>query len=540
MPLWRPAHSQTASAMPHPSRAPRTLDVNDRKPAISNLDDLDGRTAWLYVRESTRAQGKKYGPAAQRERASRFAAAYGLTITETFEDLRSGRSLVHRAQFGRMLAGLPSSDVRVVIVAYASRWARDEFDGFATLKQLHEAAGCLVVADKALLSTEEGRFTELAREIVEAAHYSRELSRNIRDGIAEKLRIRNDVWSHPLLGFKRGGPHATIEPDPEAMPRAVHAYELSAAGWADAAIARQIGESLWRVRGALRSSLYAGRLPDGRSTSFRPPVDPDLWERARLQRTRRAASGHHPRHRVYPLSDRGPAVCDECGRPLKGRARVKARGEIRYYRHDDPCASWPSGEVRVEVLEEQVGQLLDGAKPNRESAARITAALAKPPHGVDHALISHIDRRLRELGIELVTSRRSRREGILAEVDRLQAERAGAVAAVRTAPHVEAEEALDYLNDLGRLWRQTSDTGRRALAASVFSKLGAVQSGDRTLHDRRHAAHAQIVTVEVTEHAERRGLVLALPARLEVVMVGDTGLEPVTSCMSSKCSNQLS
>ena len=44
----------------------------------------------------------------------------------------------------------------------------------------------------------------------------------------------------------------------------------------------------------------------------------------------------------------------------------------------------------------------------------------------------------------------------------------------------------------------------------------------------------------VTEYAERRGLVLALPARLGVVMVGDTGLEPVTSCMSSKCSNQLS
>ena len=58
--------------------------------------------------------------------------------------------------------------------------------------------------------------------------------------------------------------------------------------------------------------------------------------------------------------------------------------------------------------------------------------------------------------------------------------------------------------------------------------------------DRRDPAEGRIVSVQATDYAERRGLVLALPARLEVIMVGDTGLEPVTSCMSSKCSNQLS
>jgi hypothetical protein len=32
----------------------------------------------------------------------------------------------------------------------------------------------------------------------------------------------------------------------------------------------------------------------------------------------------------------------------------------------------------------------------------------------------------------------------------------------------------------------------------------------------------------------------AISADHRVSVVGDTGLEPVTSCMSSKCSNQLS
>ena len=102
-------------------------------------------------------------------------------------------------------------------------------------------------------------------------------------------------------------------------------------------------------------------------------------------------------------------------------------------------------------------------------------------------------------------------------------------AAIMATPVAEdqpsAAEALDSLANLGRLWRETSDVDRRALTQTTLARLGAV--GGR------------IVSVEVTPAAERHGLALALPEML-VAMVGDTGLEPVTSCMSSKCSNQLS
>jgi len=98
---------------------------------------------------------------------------------------------------------------------------------------------------------------------------------------------------------------------------------------------------------------------------------------------------------------------------------------------------------------------------------------------------------------------------------------------------VDPEEALDYLSDLGRLWRNTSGEGRRRLAVATFARLGASEGARPQLHDRRNPAQGRITSVEVTDYAERRGLVLALPARLEVIMVGDTGLEPVTSCMSS-------
>ena len=76
---------------------------------------------------------------------------------------------------------------------------------------------------------------------------------------------------------------------------------------------------------------------------------------------------------------------------------------------------------------------------------------------------------------------------------------------------------------MGALWRETSDEGRRRLALATFERINVVSSPKRASH--------RSVSVEMTEEAERRGLVLALPAYLEVTMVGDTGFEPVTSRM---------
>ena len=178
---------------------------------------------------------------------------------------------------------------------------------------------------------------------------------------------------------------------------------------------------------------------------------------------------------------------------------------MRYYRHDGNCSAWQSAEVRAEQLEEQVAQLLDGARPNRNSAARIRAALQSPPPVVDRFHLARIERELREVALQLIEAHGRSRESLLADIDRLQAERLtvhGQPVARATVPD---DEALDYLNDLGRLWRHTSDEGRRALASSVFARLGATGGDARQLHDRRHPALGRIVSVEATDYAERRG-----------------------------------
>ena len=88
---------------------------------------------------------------------------------------------------------------------------------------------------------------------------------------------------------------------------------------------------------------------------------------------------------------------------------------------------------------------------------------------------------------------------------------------------VNPEDALAWLASLGTLWRDTSDESRRRLALATFERINVISSPTRASH--------RIVSIEMTEEAERRGLVLALSASLEVTMVGDTGFEPVTSRM---------
>jgi hypothetical protein len=393
---------------------------------------------------------------------------------------------------------------------------------------LHDSGAVLLFADERVLSSDDAWET-WARETVEAESYSRRLGRRIREGYAEKVREWTDQGGGLVtVGFRRSGDHKLIEPDPGSMTIARRIWQLAADGLPDRAVAATVGASLWTVRGVLRSPLYEGRLRDGRPTRFATPIDPALIERARVSRQIRTRVGNRVRrNRTYPLSGNGPLVCEACGFSVTGDTRRRRNGDrIRVYRHRDgnACAGWPVRETPSAVLEEQVARLLDRAAPNRESAARIRAALARPVISVDELGLARLDRRLRALASELTAADQSRTgPEILAEIEAVRAERARIVALPIERDRVDPEDALEWLASLGTLWRATSDDGRRRLAVTVFVRLG-VRSG------RERGSH-RIVTVETTREADRRGLTLALPASLEVTMVGDTGFEPVTSRM---------
>ncbi len=440
----------------------------------------------------------------------------------------SGRTIGSTSQFADMLARA-GRDYDILVVGYVSRFTRDLRTAVNARHQLHEAGAALLFADERVLSSDESAWENWARETVEAEAYSRRLARSVHAGYAAKIRDYADQGGGLVpLGFRRVGERKLIEPDPGSMPAANRVWEIAAQGAADGTIAATTGLTLWSVRGVLRSPLYAGRLRDGRSTRFPAPIDAALIERAQAYRRARTRIGNRVRrNRTYPLSGNGPLVCDACGLTAKGDTRGRRNGtKITVYRHRDgpDCAGWPVREVPSELLDAQVGALLDGVAPNRHSAARIRAALRPTIVMPDRLAMARLEARLKTLAAEIVTGAQQRSSAeIVADIERARTEREALTSRPAERDEVDPDEALGWLASLEKLWRETSDEGRRHLAVATFARLGVVSGSKRGSH--------RIVSVEATDEAERRGLVLALPASLEVTMVGDTGFEPVTSRM---------
>jgi DNA invertase Pin-like site-specific DNA recombinase len=495
----------------------------------ASLDELRGRRAAHWGRESTGRQAERFGPAAQRAQRLTAIAAYGMVDTGIeWQVAHSGRTIGSTSQFADMLSRA-GRDYDVLVVGYVSRFTRNLRTAVNARHELHEAGAALLFADERVLSSDEGAWENWARETVEAEAYSRRLARAVHNGYAAKIRDYADQGGGLLpLGFRRVGERKLIEPDPGAMPLATRVYELAAEGRSDGDIAVATGLTLWSVRGVLRSPLYAGRLQDGRATRFQAPIDVAILERAQANRLARTRIGNRVRHnRTYALSGRGPLVCGACGLPAKGDTRGRRNGtKVAVYRHRDgiDCAGWLVREVPTGLLEAQVASLLEGVRPNRESVARIRAALRRPVVLPDRLAIARLEARLKALAAELVASDQRRKSAdIVSDIERVRADREALASRPAERDEVDPNDAIEWLDSLGELWRETSDEGRRHLAVATFARLGVVSGSKRGSH--------RIVSIEATEEAERRGLVLALPASLEVTVVGDTGFEPVTSRM---------
>ena len=403
----------------------------------ASLDEVAGLRAARWLRESSDRQMDRFGPEAQRDQQDRAMERYrlvdsGIGWMVGHSGYRKGRdgvaAIASTAQWQAMLSRA-GTDYEVLLVGYVSRWARDAEIQFTTRRLFHLAGASILFADERLLSSDENAWEQWAREAVEAEAFSRRLGKRIGEGYSAKTRLYADQGGGLVpLGFRRAGDHKLIEPDPETMPRAAAVWTLAAHGVADRTIAAETGLTLWSVRGVLRSPLYAGRLADGRPTRFAAPIDPTLIAQAGEYRRSRTRVGNRlRRNRTYALSGSGPAVCAACSRPLKGDTRTRRDGtKLSVYRHADPghCEGWPVREVPTALLDDQVTALFRGAKPNRESAARIRAVLARPVSGPDRLGMARIEAKLRSLSVELAGSDERRGiDEIVAEIKLLKLER---------------------------------------------------------------------------------------------------------------------
>lgn len=309
-----------------------------------------------------------------------------------------------------------------------------------------------------------------------------------------------------------------LEPIAEELAQVSACFVAAAEGLTDGEVAEKVGLPFYTTRGILTNPIYGGRLRDGTPTRVPAVVEPALWDRVQLQRSRysRRHPGRSTKWRTYALS---MAHCAACGRHLIGQQDR--------YRHNFPCPEWlaaraprprafrnatdgPAKGVSypADAYEAIVRQALGHVSVNAKLASEVVAALQAGDPGPDPSTTARIERD-RETALA-----RYRRDRDSAELDaamrRLDQEEAGARAARPAGP--TPREAAEYLRDLPRLWDEAEGSGRRLLAEALFERIDVLGARKVRLHP--------------SASARAQGWDEAWDGARLVVMVGARGIAP--------------
>ena len=452
-----------------------------------SLEDLRGRRAARWVRESTAGQADNFGPDAQAEQQARAIERWGLLDTgAAWQVAHSGRTIAATGQWAEMLDGA-GRDWDVLVVGYVSRFARDLRTAVNARHDLHARGAVILFADERVLSSDEDEWERWAREAVEAEAYSRRLAKRIREGYAAKRRrLGVPGGSMAPLGAVRRGRAMEVDEDALALVRRV--YQLAVGGRTDREVGAATGLALKHVAEILTNPFYSGRLWSGEPSALGPLVDPATFDhvqalRARYSRRHRGAVTR----RQYGLG--GLLACAACGRRLIGH--------VGRYRHQDACAAFAAAAPRrlqrdgrtvdprvrgesykAEVYEDAIGLALGHVAVSASLRARaVSEAVGRTGPGGPDALLQARTRRERErAALQYARDRDiARLEATMARID---AEAEAAVARPSRVP--TAAEARAYLESLPDLWAKTSDAGRKAIAEAVFERVDVLGASDYT------------------------------------------------------------
>jgi DNA invertase Pin-like site-specific DNA recombinase len=494
-----------------------------------SLDELDGLRAARWIRESTRGQYDTYGPEAQREQQDRAIERWRLANTGIeWQVAHSGRTVGSTSQFREMVARA-GRDYDVLLVGYVSRFTRNLHTAVNARQDLHAAGAAILFCDERVLSSDEDEWEAWARETVEAEAYSRRLGKRIREGYAAKFRRLADPGGRAPLGFRRTAERPqTLEVDPSAIAHAVDLFERYAAGGASIdQLAGEHGMNDRTLNDILKNPIYNGwvmRKGERTPSAWRgaPPVDDNLWASVQALLASRTRGGGRRRTEV-PDPLRGLVRC-VCGSTI--RAAGFMGGKRRRIHSTQPCPDgvakkiWDS-ETWLSPLEAQIR----GLRLDEEVEAAIVATLAKPGAEIVPIDRGRIERRKRELALEVASGRLSDR-AFLAAVRRLNSEDAIPDGRQARRP-VDAVKAVEYIRNFATSWAKAKEPTRATMIQSIYEEV--VVRGE------------EFVRVRLTPEAYAHGLALALPQevlvpplpgrgrpRKNMALARPTGFEPAT------------
>lgn len=487
-----------------------------------SLDELRGLRAARWLRESTDAQLDNFGPDAQREQQDRAIERWGLVDTGlAWQVAHSGRTVGSTAQFREMMAAAGVA-YDVLVVGYVSRFARDLRTAVNARHDLHAAGAAILFADERILSSQEDRWDEWAREAVEAESYSRKLARRIREGYAAKRRRLGEPGGRPPFGFVRHGRPPQLRPVAERLVQVRHAYRLGAGGMADRAVSAQLDLPIDTVRGILTNPIYVGRLRDGTPAAVEPVVDGPTWDEVQRRRAARHTRGGKPAHyRVYALS---MLRCAACG--------TRLTGDGGRYRHRNPCpefvaarrrrawknalVKWPGESHPAALYEDLVPRVLSAASLSAADLARGAAWYAtRQPVPDPVALRRLAAERERALARYARDRRIDALEQRMAELDADEA----ALQIPQDLQPPDWAEVLALVQALPALWSDPDarPEDRRALAEAAFTSIDALGARRVAFTMTPEAGGAQVQVVVGARGVEPTVTVTWPPSRLSAV-----------------------
>jgi len=310
------------------------------------------RTA-IYARKSSESDDRQaLSLDAQLHWAAEACAKNGVREPLIFKEAKSAKK-PGREEFGRMMAAVAKGEVDTIVCWKADRLARNAADAGTVLFALESKRLKRIITSDGVYADDADSELMLGILLGFSAKYSKDLSKNIRRGMEEKLRRGEWAWTAPF-GYKNvrmSADRAVIAVDEEMAPYVRQLFELAATGAYSIDALARITRDEWKIRKPQRrvnstklglshttivhiltNPFYRGLLVvkgEVYPGTHEPLVSDQLYEKVQRALGRRRSSTDRPKRHLFTLG--GLVRCRGCGRTLTGTITKSKSGKPYTY-----------------------------------------------------------------------------------------------------------------------------------------------------------------------------------------------------------------
>ncbi len=532
---------------------------------------------------------------AQREACERKATALGAVVVEEFVDRGESARSARRPELQRMLAYVTDNPVHLAIVHKIDRLARNRVDDVEINVALTRAGVTLVSCTENIDETPSGMLLHGIMSSI-AEFYSRNLANEVIKGSMQKVKAGGTASRAPIgyLNVRRienGKEFRTIDIDPDRASLITWAFEAYATGeWTTRRLLAELTERGLRSRETpmrvskplqqsniqimLRHPFYKGVVRYKGleySGSHEAIVDPATWQKVQDVLSAKDRSGEKTREHPHYL--KGSLYC-HCGyRMILSYSRGRHGTVYPYFcclgrhgKHND-CTK---KAVLIQTIEDKVQDLYTRVQLAPELRDAIELTLIEELEAIsEEALLERTslekrhDRLLSEqakllrahyadaVPVHLLKSEQHRLDRELGQARHRLEALEGDIDTTRA----NLATALDYAVNADKAYASAGPSTRRELNQFFFTRL--IVEDDNSVTAKLNEPYAILLSPAVIKAAQHQATTTNTagprvtraasgtnkPRRPSgrrglnyEVLVGGTGLEPVTPSLSSWCS----